>query len=89
MWLVRRLPLLFLCLWTLTTTNTVLLRFFGLKVQYVEESGLDVVSVQTENRWLESVRRILQVREAETIEEARKSLASNFKVRGSSLFTLL
>jgi hypothetical protein len=70
MLLARGIPLLLFCLWLLATTNAVLLRFFGLEVQYVEESGLDVVSVQTETRWLDTLRRTLQVGEDETIEEA-------------------
>jgi hypothetical protein len=70
MLLIHRIPLLLLCLWVLTTTNAVLLCFFGLEVQYVEESGLDIVSVQMETRWIDSLRHPLQVGDDETVEEA-------------------
>jgi hypothetical protein len=70
MLLIRGIPLLLFCLWMLAVTNAALLRFFGLEVQYVEESGLGPVTVQTETRWLDSTRLILQVGEDESVEEA-------------------
>jgi hypothetical protein len=69
MLLVRGVPLLLICLWILTTTNAVLLRFFGLEVQYIEESGLGPVPAGTQTWWLESVRALLQVRTDDSIEE--------------------
>jgi hypothetical protein len=70
MLLARGIPFLILCLWTLAVTNAALLCFFGLEVQYVEESGLGPVTVQTETRWLDSTRLLLQVGEDESVEEA-------------------